>query len=343
MRNLTIYLTAFLCLFLTKVLSQETFEAQISQIALNIENITKEEKEALKIKIEAVNLLLENGQMTKEQADAEKIRLAESSAKAIEFRVAKEQQELNNLVQKKVDGKIQSDDSDRRYTFTFPDMKVNDKCNIKEKRTTTQLVFAVGGNNLVTNGAVANSEFMYWTSYFEEFGFTFNTRLLNNNNLLHLKYGLSLMKNNLRPSDNQYFVKDGNETYLETFPVELEDSRFKNNYLVVPLHLEFDFSKNKSHDEDTYFRSQKGFRFGLGGYSGFRTKSKQKLYYKEDDDKIRIKTKGNFNVNDFIYGVSTYVGYKDVSLYLKYDLNPLFEKNDVEQNNISLGLRFDFY
>ena len=58
--------------------------------------------------------------------------------------------------------------------------------------------------------------------------------------------------------------------------------------------------------------------------------------------KIRIKTKGDYNANDFIYGVSTYLGYKETSLYLKYDLNPLFENNEVDQNNISLGVRFDF-
>ncbi len=342
MRNFTIYLTAFLCLFLTKVLAQETFESRVSAIASKIEEITKEEKELLKFKIEAVNLQLENGQITKEQADAEKLRLAEMSAKAIEFRVAKEQQELSDLVQQKVDGKIESNDSTRRYTFTFPDMKVKDKYDKREKRTTTQLLLAFGGNNLVTNGSIANSEFLYWTSYFEEFGFTFNTRLLNKSNLLHLRYGLSLMKNNLRPSDNQYFVVDGNQTNLEKFPVELCDSRFKNNYIVVPLHIEFDFSGNQSKDGEYKFCAQKGFRFGFGGYTGFRTKSKQKLYYNQGDDKVRIKTKGNFNVNDFIYGVSTYVGYRDVSLYLKYDLQPIFEDNLVEQNNISMGLRFDF-
>ncbi len=66
------------------------------------------------------------------------------------------------------------------------------------------------------------------------------------------------------------------------------------------------------------------------------------MYYNIDDDEIRIKTKGNFNANDLIYGVSAYLGYRETSLYLKYDLNPLFENNVVDQNNISLGVRFDF-
>ena len=56
---------------------------------------------------------------------------------------------------------------------------------------------------------------------------------------------------------------------------------------------------------------------------------------------IWVKEKGDFNVNDFIYGASTYIGYKGTSLYLKYDLNPMFKDNAIKQNNISLGIRFD--
>ncbi|MES2544957.1 MAG: hypothetical protein V4548_08735 [Bacteroidota bacterium] len=57
---------------------------------------------------------------------------------------------------------------------------------------------------------------------------------------------------------------------------------------------------------------------------------------------IRTREKGDFNTTDVIYGISTYIGYKETSLYVKYDLNPLFRDNAVNQNNISLGIRFDF-
>lgn len=343
MRNFTIYLTALFCLFLTQIFAQESFESQVKQVAKNIENITKEEKEALKIKVEEVNVQQENGQITSEQANEKKQALAESSARAIEFRVAKEQQILEDLVQQKVDGKIKESDSTSTYSFSWRiDDHMKKKENYNEKRTTSQAVFAFGANNLVTDGSIANSEMLYLVSYFFEWGFTFNTRLLNNSNLLHLKYGLSLVKNNLRPSDNQYFVVDGNQTNLEQFPTNLRDSRFKNNYWVVPVHLEFDFAGNNKKEGKNTFRSQQGFKIGIGGYGGFNSKSKQKLYFTEDDAKVRTKEKKDFNANDFVYGVSSYIGYKDTSLYIKYDMSPLFKHNVVEQNNISLGLRWDW-
>ena len=349
MTKIIFYLTVFVLLCISKIHAQDSFEKQAKSIATNIENITKEEKTALKAQVEAVNIELEKGTITKAEADIKKQKLAETRAKNIENRVAVEQENLENLVQKKVDGQITNSDTLKKPTKLILKWEKGDKDYVSvhksqpEKRTTSQFVMALGANNLVTNGAVANSDFNYWQSRFFEWGFTYNTRIFKNNNLLHLKYGYSVMYNNINPTDNRYFVPTtNNQTNLQVSSYELKDSRFKNVYLVAPLHLEFDFSGKKSNYGNASFSTHKGVRFGIGGYGGFRIKSKQKMYYNIEDDKIRIKTKGDFNANDFIYGVSTYLGYKETSLYLKYDLNPLFVNNSIKQNNISLGIRFDF-
>jgi hypothetical protein len=343
MKNNPFFLAGFLILFFSQLYAQESFESRANLIASKIENVTKEEKLALKYEVELVNIELEKNNITKEQADEKKAKFAEVRAKNIETRVAVLQTELLNLVQEKVDGKIKEEDSTRRYSFTFPSMKISDKYKVGENRTTSQFVFAFGVNNLVTNKAVANSDFRYWGSHFYEWGFTLNSRLLKNNNLLHAKYGFSFMYNNLRPTDNRYFVVNGNQTNLEVSATHFHDSRFRNVYLVVPMHLEFDFSKKTIKDETTYFRTHQSFRIGLGGYVGGNIKSKQILcYVDENGNDVTQKTKGDFNVNDFIYGASTYIGYKAISVYAKYDLNPLFRHNVLKQNNISLGLRFDF-
>ena len=359
MRNFTLYLAMVACLMASKLLAQESFESKARVIAEKIENITKEEKAALKAEIESVNNELEIGTITKEQADEKKMKLAETRSKNIETRVGQAQEELKDLVKQKVDGKFNPDNqimiNGKNYevTCTILDSTYIDVKGIKrnyiykkkirnEKRTTSQFVFAAGVNNLVTNGSVANSDYRYWGSHFYEWGLTYNTRLFKNDNLLHLKYGVSLMYNNLRPTDNRLFVVNGNQTNLETSTVNLKDSRFRNVYLTVPLHLEFDFTKTKEKDSKKVFRTHKSVRLGIGGYAGLRVKSKQKLCFEIDGNEFSTKEKGNFNVNDFIYGVSTYIGYKETSLYLKYDLNPLFKDNAVKQNNISLGVRFDF-
>lgn len=357
MRNFTIYLTGLLCLFLTKVFSQDpsqkgelvkqTFESRAKAIATKIENITKDEKAGLKEEVEAVNVELEKGIINKEQADEKKQKLAESRAKAIEFRVSQAQAELVNLVQEKVDGKFSDFDTIKKPNqLMIKWEKCSDgyvKKDSTEKRTTTQFVFALGLNHLSTNKAVANSDYRYLGSHFYEWGATANTRIFKNNNLLHAKYGLSVMYNNLRPTDDRFFAESGKQTNLETSTVKLEESRFRNEYLVVPLHLEFDFSGTKKSGDKTIFRTHQSFRMGLGGYFGANLKSKQILKYESlDGSDVKERTKGDFNVNDFIYGASAYLGYKDISLYAKYDISPLFSDNSINQNNVSLGFRWDW-
>ena len=340
MKNFTIYLVILVFLFVSKVLGQETFESRAKQIANKIEKITKEEKAALKEEVEAVNIQLSEGKITKEQADKRKKELAEARAVIIEEKVTLAQNELNDLVQQKVDGKIKEQDSTHTYTFRWKPKKEKDSIH-GEKRTTSQFVFALGLNNTMIDGELQDSNYKFTGSHFYEWGFTYNSRLFKNNNLLHAKYGLSLMYNNIRPTDNRSFVVNGDQTDLVTNPVDLKESRFRNVYLVLPVHLEFDFSGSKNYNGNPVFKTHKSFRFGVGGYAGVNVKSKQILKYDDDDFKTTVKTKGDFNTNKYIYGLSAYVGYKETSLYLNYDLNPLFKDNVVNENNVSLGIRFD--
>lgn len=364
MRNLIIYLSVLIFSFASKMLAQTTFENKAKVIAEKIDNSTRAEKALLKSDIEDVNRLLETGAITLEQANEKKKKLAEARALNIENNIASAQEELKELVQQKVDGKIDQQDVEKPHgTSIVLGGSTNDSIKGREinltalkvyennkekrerlsKRTTSQLVFATGLNNLTTNGNVNNSDFRYWGSHFYEWGLTYNSRILKDYNLLHGKYGLSLMYNNLRPTDNRVFVKNGDKTDLQVSTTHLDDSRFRNVYLVAPLHLEFDFSKNKSKDGKSFFQSHESVRLGLGGYAGFRLKSKQfQLFDDANGHDVTVKEKGDFNVNNFIYGVSAYIGYKETSLYVKYDLNPIFESNVVKQNNISLGVRFDF-
>jgi hypothetical protein len=356
MQKIIFYVAVLLCTFVTQMYSQSTFEEQAKVIAQNISRITSEEKDALKKEVEDINKLLESGAITASVADERKIKAAEERAKNIETRVAQEQAKLDLLVKDQVEGKIASSPdsvstSKNKVAITW-DLDDDDFDNWSwksknEKRTTSQFVFAVGLNSLLTDGdfdSLENSDFKTWGSNFFEWGFTMNTRLMKNHNLLHLKYGLSLMYNNLRPTDNRYFVKNGNVTELQTFQDhDLCENKFRNSMIVLPVHLEFDFTpKTIGDDGVTRFKTHKSVRLGLGGFAGLNFQTTQKLKWEEDDIRIKYKQKGDFNVNTFVYGLSGYLGYGATSIYVKYNLNELFKNNPVDQNNVSLGLRFDF-
>ena len=347
MRNLIIYLTVFLCSVVSSLYAQDTFEIRAKAIASNIEKITKEEKETLKKQVEEVNVELDKNNITKQQADEKKMQLAIASANTIENRISFEESKLSELVKEKVEGKISSLDTVKKFGRTYgKGIKVHvgakDTIQRSEKRTTSQFVFATGVNNLVTDGMIANSNFRYLGSHFYEWGLTYNTRIVQNSNIAHIKYGLSLQYNNLRPTDNRYYETSGDQTVLQTATVYLKDSRLRNVNLVVPVHFELDFTKSKMVNDKKIFKSHEGFRLGFGGFVGVNLKTKQILEFDDTfGNSVTQRSKGNYNTNDFVYGLSSYIGFGETSLYVKYDLNPLFTDNIVNQNNISLGVRFD--
>ena len=346
-----------------------SFEARAEAIADQIEMITTEEKKALKQEVKAIDDQVESGKISKEKGDELKLSIATERAKNIETQVAVEEEKLAQLVKDKVDGKFAEDKTkanknggtrivfggsskdnlgDYQTEINLSSLKVyngkKDYFEKQSKRTTSQFVFAAGLNNAVTEGESLNdSDFKVWGSHFYELGLTYNSRIFKNHNLLHAKYGLSLMYNNLRATDNRYFVESGNQTNLQTASVNLDESRFRSVFFVAPVHLEFDFSGKRTDKEgNSYFKTHDSFRLGIGGYGGVRVKSKQILKYEENGNDIKIKEKGDFNASDFTYGLSGYIGCGSTSLYLKYDINPMFKNNNIDQNNVSLGIRFDF-
>lgn len=341
MRTITFYVVALLCFVATKMNSQ-TFAERASKISDNIEKITKQQKDSLKIEVDGVNLLLEKNEISAAEADARKKEYAEKRAKNIEDQVSVEEEKLAALVKDKVDGNITQKKRSKFY-IGYEKGEKSDSLNRKPfeyRRTTSQFVYAIGVNRAVNDGKADQN--YKWRSDFYEVGVSWNTRLAKNNNLLHAKYGLSLQYNNLRAANDKIFATDGNQTILVDAGRNIDVARLRYVNLVVPAHLEFDFTKKKMQGDKVVFPTHKSFRVGLGGYAGVNVKEKQIVKYTNDHgNDVKDKTKGNYNISDFVYGVSAYISYGEVGIYAKYDLQPIFANNDIDQNNLSLGIRFD--
>ncbi len=349
----------------TMAFSQEknTFEDQVKKISKSIDMITKQQKDSLKMKVQQITDLLEKGSITKTEADQQKKQAAVYHAKRIEVLVGEQQVLLQQLVQDKTDGKIVSVDDDydeNEFTignriFSFRVSNDNEK-EFKERwklrqerrrqrRTTSQFVFALGTNNALTNNRLSSlndSPYKFWQSHFYEVGLSFKSRFSEAPTNTYFKYGVSFLWNNLRADENQYHVVNGDVTNLVVYPESLSESRLRHVQMIFPMHVEFDFTKDKTYEDGTTRdRSGDGWRIGLGGFAGFNLGSRQYLEYRNADGiEVTKLQKGDFNMNILNYGLSTYVAYKNTGLYVKYDLNPLFK--DTEIRNISFGLRFDF-
>lgn len=349
---LLIILLSF-CVHLINAQEISKKENEIKILESKKELVRTQEKDQLKAEVEAINLRLENGEISNEEAEGLKIKYAEKRALNIENRMAIIDNKIE-LLKRNEEGDVELDVNSEGYylrigsgeetsdDFIYIGARQKDKPKKFDRRTTSDMVFAIGFNNALIDGEkLDDTPYKLAGSGFVELGWAWKTRLLENSNALRLKYGFSITWNKLDIKDNKYFVNNNGDILLETFPNNLKKAKFRTTNLIFPVH--FEFGPSKKIERDTYFRysTRNQFKVGLGGYGGFNLSTLQKLKYNLDGRDVKDKDKGGFNTSDLVYGISGYIAFDDVSLYVKYDLSPIFKDQTIEQNNISLGLRFD--
>ncbi|RMA57679.1 porin family protein [Ulvibacter antarcticus] len=341
-------------LALTYANAQETQEenVKISILKNKKEDIINAEKEALKNEVLVINGALDQGAITASEAENKKKLAAEKHALNIENKIAIID---NHIALLERNGEVGLNTESGKISIGIGDLgddgdfilgiKINDgqqKERAYDKRTFSDIVVAFGLNNAIADGqSIDDSPYKIGGSRFAEFGISWNTRVFKESNWLRFKYGLSFQFNGLKPEDNRYFVDNGATTQLEEFAIDLDKSKFRMDNLVVPVFFEIGPSKKREYDDYFRYDTDNSFKIGFGGYAGINLSTRQKLKFSDDGEDVKQKLKANYNTNNFIYGLAAYVGYGDTSLYLKYDLNPIFKDNLIEERNVSLGLRFD--
>lgn len=328
--------------------ANSTNSAKIEALEAEKERIIAEEKEFLRVEVESINLRLDNASITEAQAETLKKEAAEKRARNIENRIAIIDNKIE-LLQRNPEDAEEGKKESKIVSINFGDDDETDinifrkeKARRYDRRTTSELVFAIGFNNALSDDTdFGDTPYELAGSGFVELGFAWKTRVFTNSNALRVKYGLSFQWNKLNAKDNLYFEQDEDITELVEFPVDLNKSQFRTSNVVIPVH--FEFGPSKKIERTNYFRysTDDQFKIGIGGYAGFNIGTQQKLKFKEDGDRVKQKIRKDYNTSDFVYGISAYIGVDDISLYAKYDLNPIFDDQAFDQNNISLGIRFD--
>jgi len=154
---------------------------------------------------------------------------------------------------------------------------------------------------------------------------------------LFLDWGVGVSWYNWKLQDADFIITEGAER-IEFIPAPPEQNGIKSkltasyiNATVVPM---FDFARGRrkvTSIESGGFSvrrySRKGFRFGLGGYAGYRIGSHTKFKFSEGGDKEKDKERDNFFLENFRYGLRAQVGWKGVELFAMYDLNDVFSAN----------------
>lgn len=326
--------------------------AQLEALEQEKKDIPETEKFELKKQIGEIDEKLEKGEVNAEKAAALKQEAAKKAAQNIDNKTAIVDNQIA-LIQRDVlynftpntAGYVSlgfGNATDNKGSFLLGvEYKAPDKKPKYDKRTYSDVVIKFGFANAVGDGRTIGDSYKFWGSGYGEVGVALKTRLLKDSNMFRLSYGLSYQYSMYGAGKHSYFVNDNGTTVLQEFPYELKNSFLRVENLIVPLILEFGPSVKKEYPDYFRYDTSTSYKIGIGGYAGINTGAMQRLQYKIDGQRVVDKNRSDYNVNKFVYGLESYIGVGAMSIFARYELNPIFENSAYKEHGISFGIRVD--
>jgi hypothetical protein len=242
------------------------------------------------------------------------------------------EEEMERRVERKVEDEIESYDDDN------DEHKDKKPKSHKDKKFFSKSDFGlyIGLNNFAhANEAIAPNELnslRTWQSRYVALSLRKNATLVKGKKVdVAFSYGPEIAWYNfmLKNSNVAREIEVRGKTMVEFVENtrETEKSKLVMPYVNFPVLLNFGFKEDK-------------FKIGLGGYAGYRVGGySMEKFSRRSEDKI----KGDFGLNDFIYGVTAEIGKKNgMTLFVRYDMNKLFKESQTSFNDIqafSVGFR----
>lgn len=287
---------------------------KVEEYARKIDAIIQEEKKLM----EAELLSLQSKNLDKAEFDKQKADVAARYSEKIDGKIEALGFDLDMVIQKQV-----------RYSLLNSDVTSNEelKANLMKKfRPTKNLegYFSYGIMTL-TNNKEDNSldKNIGYAGNFE-FGFKLNYQF-SRTSPWGLISGIGLSWRTLNIDNNMFLAKDTDaNVYLEKFNGNLSKSKVRTGYIVVPLGLQYNFSKIKNVGMDIQYREyNKGFKVAANVYGGVKMSTNTII----KGDGINERERGNYQVSPFIYGGQFTVSYNDFSIFVKKDFGNFFKNN----------------
>lgn len=113
----------------------------------------------------------------------------------------------------------------------------------------------------------------------------------------------------------------------------VKKSQLITNFIEVPLELRF---TAKPADPT------RSFKLGVGGRVGYLYDSFVKVKYRQDGETKKIKDKQLYNLNEFRYSVFGRIGFGNVSFFMYFNLNDMFQDGKGLYEN-SVPVNFSTY
>ncbi|MBK0402935.1 PorT family protein [Adhaeribacter sp. BT258] len=210
------------------------------------------------------------------------------------------------------------------------------KAKNANRRHQSGLNFDLGFNTLLNDGGtdLDKAGLKPWGSRYVSLNPYYQVRIGGKRSPLHLRTGVDFAFNNYMFDHNYVLLEEEtngqSETVLRKSERNLEKSKLATSSANLPLMVVLNFKDKKGHSS---------FRFGAGGFVGYRLGSHTKIKYNLEGDTKKDKDQGNFNLEELQYGLKATIGYRGFDLFANYNLNELFKDGRGPKANVlSFGI-----
>ncbi|MEM9896621.1 MAG: hypothetical protein AAF789_09660 [Bacteroidota bacterium] len=168
---------------------------------------------------------------------------------------------------------------------------------------------------------------------------------------LFLDWGIGVSWYNWKLQDPDFLLTDNEDEGQVEFRAigsgfNGEKSKLTASFLNVSVVPMLDFSRGRkrirrisSDGVSISTSARQGFRFGVGGYAGYRLGSHTKIVFEENGDRKKERERDNFYLQNFRYGIRAQIGWKGLDFFGMYDINEVFSSNRGPQlNAITFGI-----
>nr|WP_315027423.1 outer membrane beta-barrel protein [uncultured Chryseobacterium sp.] len=301
---------------------------KVDEYARKIDAIIKEEKKLM----EAELLVLQGRNLDKTEFNRQKAEVASRYSQKIDQRIGELGFDMDEVIQKQV-----------KYSLLNTDVTSNEELReklLRKFRPTKNLsgYISYGIMNL-TNSKTDNSldkNLGYAGNL--EFGLKLNCQF-SMTSRWGLISGIGFSWRTLNVENNTFFTKDANaDVYLEKFDKNLSKSKLRTGYIMVPIGVQYNFSKLKNAGMDIQYREyDKGLKIGANMYGGIRMSTNNII----KGEGISQRERENYQVNPFIYGGQFTVSYGEFSVFVKKDFGNFFKDGHFESDKaLIFGLAF---
>ncbi|WP_294206709.1 outer membrane beta-barrel protein [uncultured Chryseobacterium sp.] len=303
---------------------------KMEDYAVKINDIIKEEKELM----EAELIRLQEQGLGKAEFDEEKAKVAERYSEKIDQRIHDLGFDLDQVIQKQV-----------RFSLLNSDVASNEEMKaqlLKKFRPTKEISpYITTGMMTLTNNLPDNELDMNMKRGRDlELGIRFNYQF-GRTSPWGLVTGLGFSWRTIRLDNNMLFAKNSNaDVFLTKNDGSLDKSKLRTGYIMIPLGFQYNFSKLKNAGMDVQYRPYaEGFRITANAYGGIKMSSNNII--KSDIGELR--SRGNYQVNPFVYGAQLTLSYDDFSIFVKKDFSNFFKDGYFENDKalvfgIGIGL-----